>query len=138
MPNSNELVLETTKKTLGVEYDFFDSDILTHINAAFDVLSQLGVQYNRNWVDQSTTWADLDIVAAPLGMIEAYIYLKVRQSFDPPQNSFGVTSVENMIKEYESRILYEVDNKVDDPMIRQSVPPMIVVDAIEGMAYGPI
>ena len=40
----NDSILSSVKKMLGLpeEYDAFDLDIITHINSAFTVLTQLG------------------------------------------------------------------------------------------------
>lgn len=108
-------ILDSTKKTLGLgpEYTPFDLDIVTHINAAFAVLYQLGVGPATAYAitDQTETWDEFDCPAEQKNMIKTYVYLRVRMLFDPPGTSFLLEAMKNQIKEYEWRIseLREVD-----------------------------
>jgi hypothetical protein len=101
-------ILNSTKKILGLGDDYtpFDLDILTHINAAFAVLNQLGVGPDIPFSieDSDTEWADFDCTAAELQLIKTYIFLKVRMLFDPPTTSFLLAATEKQIQEYEHRI----------------------------------
>ena len=110
-----ESILTSTKKVLGIaqDYNAFDLDIITHINAAFSILDQLGVGPPGGFwiVDDSTQWTDYPAPPNQLHLIKTYVYLKVRILFDPPQTSFLLTAAENQVKEYEWRlnIFREVD-----------------------------
>lgn len=101
-------ILDSTKKTLGLgpEYTPFDHDIITHINAAFAVLYQLGIGPETPFAitDQSDLWDDFDCPAEQKNMVKTYVYLKVRIVFDPPGTSFHLEAMNNQIKEYEWRI----------------------------------
>lgn len=102
-------ILYTIKKMLGLDpdYDAFDVDIVVLINSAFMTLSQLGVGpssgYQINGSDE--TWSDfLGEDENKLSAVKSYIYLKTRLVFDPPGNSFVVSSIESHIKELEWRL----------------------------------
>ena len=103
-----ESILTSTKKILGLtpEYTAFDLDIITHINAAFSVLTQLGVGpiggFSIN--DDSNVWSDFDCLPNQLHLVKTYIYLKVRMVFDPPTTSFLLDAYGNQLREYEWRL----------------------------------
>lgn len=101
-------ILSSTKKILGVAstYTAFDLDILTHINATFSVLSQLGVGPVGGFAieDASAQWEDFAVPADQLQVVKTYVFLKVRILFDPPNTSFLLNTMETQIKEYEWRL----------------------------------
>jgi hypothetical protein len=103
-----ESILLSTKRVLGIaeDYTVFDLDIITHINAAFSILNQLGVGQAEGFFidDETETW---DLFLAPpnqLNLVKTYVILKVRMLFDPPATGFLVTAMENQLKEYEWRL----------------------------------
>lgn len=107
-------ILNTTKKNLGLgsDYTAFDLDILTHINAAFSTLCQLGVGPPEGFYieDDQATWDDfLDRFEPVLSMAKTYVYLKVRLAFDPPTTSFGIEAVNRQVSEMEWRMNVMVD-----------------------------
>ena len=83
-------VLNTIKKLLGLdaEDDSFDSDICIGINSAILTLGQLGLEGNNKL----------------LPMVQQYIHLKTKMSFDPPQNSIVCENLKQIITELEWRI----------------------------------
>lgn len=104
-------ILTSTKKILGIaeDYTVFDLDILTHINAAFFNLTQLGVGPLGGFVitDDQTEWADFfadDAEALQFQAVKSYVYLKVRQVFDPPATSYLIAAYEKQIAELEWRL----------------------------------
>jgi hypothetical protein len=103
-----ESILISTKKVLGVseEYAEFDLDILTHINAAFGVLNQLGLGPDEGFYveDENSLWEDYITKSSALSMIRTYVFLKVRFLFDPPTTSFLISAFEEQIKQHEWRI----------------------------------
>lgn len=103
-----ESILNSTKKILGLEpsYTPFDQDVITHINAAFSILNQLGVGPVEGFsiLDDGPVWAEFDVPQNQLNLIKTYVFLKVRILFDPPGTSFLLESAENQIKEYEWRL----------------------------------
>lgn len=110
-------ILYSIKGFLGVEIDncAFDEQIIMYINMALQVLTQLGAS-ERGDLDRmgisgmEETWRDfLGPYDLLLSMAKTYVGMYVRLYFDPPANSFTVSSVENQIKELTWRITVEVD-----------------------------
>ena len=103
-----ESILKSTKKILGLEDEYtpFDLDIITHINAAFSLLNQLGVGQAEGFSieDDTAEWSEFIVPANQLHLVKTYIYLKVRVVFDPPGTSFLLEASNNQIKEYEWRL----------------------------------
>ena len=103
-------VLEDTKKALGIVpgYEAFDDQILMHINTCRMELNQLGAKC-EDPIEKTTGWEAffrIDDVAT----IKSYIAMKVRLIFDPPSNSFVVTSYQKLIEEAAWRLIYQTEN----------------------------
>lgn len=103
-----EGILTSTKKILGLtnEYTAFDLDIITHINAAFSILNQLGVGPVDGFSisDETAVWGSFGCPPNQLHLVKTYVYLKVRMLFDPPTTSFLLDAYNDQIKEYEWRL----------------------------------
>lgn len=102
-------ILTSTKKILGIAADYtaFDLDIITHINAAFSTLTQLGVGPSGGFMieDATLTWDDFvtdDIQS--VSSIKTYVYLRVKMLFDPPPTSFVIEALQKQITELEWRL----------------------------------
>ena len=108
-------ILISTKKILGVAeaYTAFDLDIITHINASFSILSQLGLGPSDGFMieDDITTWSDFMSTGNELSLVRTYVLLKTRLLFDPPTTSFMIKAMTDQIQEYEWRlnVLREVE-----------------------------
>lgn len=115
-----ESILKGTKKILGLGEDYtpFDLDVITHINAAFSILHQLGVGPEEAFgiEDDQAEWDDFECPIEQLNLVRTYVYLKVRVLFDPPGTSFLLESANNQIKEYEWRLnsFREVDTMEEE------------------------
>jgi hypothetical protein len=101
-------ILDSLKKPLNIMQDdtSFDDDLILHINSYFSTLTQLGVGPSSGFMisDSTTTWdayLDSDLL---LNSVKSYMYAKLRLIFDPPQNSFAVTSLEKIATEFEWRL----------------------------------
>jgi len=108
-------ILIATKKILGLSNDYtvFDLDVMTHINAAFGTLNQLGFDpVVISGVDEK--WSDLTVEEHVLSQIKTYIYLKVRSIFDPPATSFHLEAMKNQILELEWRLNVFREEALDD------------------------
>ena len=108
-------VLNTTKKLLGLDADddSFDSDICIGINSAILTLSQLGLDGNEGFIvtDDTQEWSDYLNDNKLLPMVQQYIHLKTKMSFDPPQNSIVCENLKQIITELEWRIRMVSENK---------------------------
>ena len=90
-----------------VEDTSFDIDIFTHTMYAITELEQLGVEPGKDFVfDNDTTWGELtnSLPAKYANFIQSYVYIKVKLIFDPPANSFLVSSMEKLLDEATFRI----------------------------------
>lgn len=125
-------ILISTKKILGIaaDYTVFDLDIITHINSAFSTLTQLGVGPPSGFmiVDDSAVWPDFIADDNEYNSVKSYVFLKVRQLFDPPQTSYLISAVERQIQELEWRLNVhrEEDGWVDPD------PPIFIEDIYDG------
>ena len=108
-------VLNTTKKLLGLDADddSFDSDICIGINSAILTLSQLGLEGKEGFIvtDDTQEWSDYLDDNNLLPMVQQYIHLKTKMSFDPPQNSIVCENLKQIITELEWRIRMVSENK---------------------------
>lgn len=109
-----ESILDSVKKMLGIaeEYDYFDNDIIMHINSVFLNLTQIGVGPEEGFLieDDTSEWIDFIGDVAQLQAVKSYMYLKVRLLFDPPLNSAVLESMNRMIAEYEWRLRLAAEN----------------------------
>ena len=112
-------ILISTKKVLGIaeSYTAFDLDIITHINAAFSILNQLGVGPQEGFMieDDGYMWGDFLIPITQLNLVKTYVYLKVRLLFDPPTTSFLIEATTKQIEEYEWRLNVFRENEIPFP-----------------------
>jgi len=128
-------ILTSTKKILGVAEDYavFDLDIITHINTAFSTLTQLGVGPAEGFMieDDTKLWTDYIVDDLQYNSVRTYVFLRVRQLFDPPSTSYLITAVNDQIKELEWRLnVHREETGWTDPDPYPTDP-----DAIEDAAY---
>lgn len=109
----SDSILVSIKKLLGIteEYDYFDADIIMHINMAFMVLYQLGVGPKTPFTieDASATWSDFMGDSTDLAGVKTYVFLKVKLVFDPPQSSVAMEAIKQNIAELEWRLNVTAD-----------------------------
>lgn len=109
----NLTVVDSIKKLLGIDKDddYFDVEILAHINTVMLNLSQIGLgDYDALICSQETTWDSLNVGhIVNHKTLETYIYLRVKLIFDPPQSSMVTDSFKSIISEYEWRINHEIE-----------------------------
>lgn len=108
-----ESILITIKKLLGIteEYEHFDADIIMHINSVFMILMQLGVGPAEGFTisDATAVWGDFLTSSKQLEAVKSYVYLRVKQLFDPPTSGTVSQATENLISELAFRLNVEVD-----------------------------
>src|SRR5690348_7240956 len=89
------------------------------INSAFGPLKQFGVGPDTGFmiVDNTTLWSQYVTSASYLGMVQNYIFMTVRQVFDPPANPKTIDAIEKIIQEFGWRITaaVEAENPPSDP-----------------------
>ena len=108
-------ILDSVKPILGIpiDYDHFNPILIAHINSVFVVLRQLGIGPEEGFMitDSTEEWSDFIPEGDELflGELQSYVGLKVRLMFDPPTNSSVTESINNMISEFEYRLLVTGD-----------------------------
>lgn len=109
-----ESILNSIKKLLGIaeDYDYFDSDIIMHINSVFATLTQLGVGPEKGFSinDESEKWEDFLPEERMLHSVKSYMFMKVKLMFDPPLSSAVIECTKEQIKELEWRLQVAVDS----------------------------
>lgn len=114
----NDSILNTIKKMLGMdaEYTAFDTDIIVHINSCFMKLNQLGVGPKTPFIitGKDETWTSFFGGKGDVEAAKTYIYINVKLVFDPPTSSFVVEALKEMEKEYEWRLMAQVEQPVEE------------------------
>lgn len=107
-------ILTSIKKLLGIteNYEYFDADLIIHINSVFMILNQLGVGPDDCFriSDKTSKWEDFSSDINEMESVKTYIYLKVKLMFDPPQNGFLVESINRQLSEIEWRLNISQDS----------------------------
>lgn len=104
---TNGTILALNKTALGLLPDdtVFDVEILMAMNAAFSVLTQLGVGPSKGFnVESKTEWSEFTSDASIQALAQVYVYLTSKLLFDPPETSFARTALKERAVEYEWRL----------------------------------
>lgn len=113
-----ESILITIKKLLGLdeEYHAFDTDVIVHINTYLGVLNTLGVgKEGFSIEDDTAVWSDfLDDSDVSLNEVKTYLYLRVRQTFDPPASSVLSAAFDKQIDELGWRMTTKVECSAEE------------------------
>lgn len=110
----NETILKTIKTLLGIDdsYEYFNSEIIPHINGVLFTLYQLGIIKERFRITSgSETWANLlGEKESQAELIKDYMYWKVKKAFDPPASGTLMEAINQQIAEAEWRLNVEFDD----------------------------
>lgn len=114
-------ILTSVKKMLGLteDYEYFDADIIMHINSVFMILQQLGVGPVTGYAitDKTNTWSEFQSSNVKnIEMVKSYIYMKVKLMFDiAGMTSPLIDAYQKRCDEFEWRLNVQVDpsDKVD-------------------------
>lgn len=104
-------ILLSVRKMIGPseDYDYFDKDLIIHINSVFNILQQMGLGTESGFAITGTeeTWEDFKSATGVtdniIEMAKSYMYLKVRVQFDTPTGAV-LGAFQEQIKEYEWRL----------------------------------
>ena len=103
-----ESILTSIKLLLGIkeEYEYFDDQLIMHINSVFFILTQLGVGPSEGFSieDKFATWNDFLPNEQNIEAVKSYMHLKVKLLFDPPMSSAVLESINHLISELEFRL----------------------------------
>ena len=139
-----ESILETISKMLGIQVseDYFDTDVMVHINSAFNQLCQLGVGPSKPFSIHGTeeTWSDFMPNISDFEAVKTYIYLYVRLIFDPPSSGFVTDAIKARMAELEWRMYVQADNERVDifhPGIIYNVGDKVIKDGVHYVRITP-
>jgi len=114
----NNSILDDIKKLLGIpsDYDAFNTDLVMHINTVFQNLYEMGFGDTAFSIDDSSsTWNQFfGYTGLSINSARTYVYLKVKQLFDPPQTSALIEAMNSNIQELEWRLYSNANFKEDD------------------------
>lgn len=137
-------ILEDISKLLGVQVseDYFETDILIHINSAFNQLCQLGIGPKTPYKIEGTTetWSNFMTNISDFEDVRTYIYLYVRLIFDPPSSGFVTDAIKARMAELEWRMYVQADNERDDifhPGMIYNVGDKVVKDGVHYVRITP-
>lgn len=111
MAESTNSILGSVRKLLGPD-EYFDPDLILHINTAFATLQQLGVGPENGFEisDETTEWSEYIQDNKILNMVKSYIVLKVKLLFDiSTASSYLIDQMNKECAEYEWRLSVAVD-----------------------------
>ena len=109
-------ILASVKKFIGpsASYDYFDSEIISHINSVLMSLTQIGVGPSDGFTieDDTAKWTDFanDTETFKVDWIKSYVSLSVKLLFDPPTHSSHLESIQKQIDRLEWRINFAIEN----------------------------
>lgn len=104
----SDSILTSVKQYLGItaEYTHFDADVITDINSAFSILTQLGVGPRSGFAitDASSNWSDYPVTGPLLELVKSYVERKTKLAFDPPTATATLGALQTLVSELEWRI----------------------------------
>ena len=104
----SDSILESVKKLINAEGDeYFDTDIIIHINTIFSVLQQMGVGPEEGFSidDKTSTWDEFTEDEPIFNMVKSYMAIRVKLFFDiASANSYYITQLQTEADELEWRI----------------------------------
>lgn len=111
-------ILNSVKKDLNVSLDddFFDPELIMHINSVFSILAQLGVGPKSGFSisDDKAVWSDFLGDNALLNVVKSYLPKKVKLVFDPPNTGPLSEALNKTLSELEWRIMVIADPIMED------------------------
>ena len=101
---NEQSILKTIRRMMGPseDYEYFDQDLIIHINAAFSRLCQLGVGPEAPFHITGTEeeWSDF-MDEGHMEEIKQYVYLSVKNIFDPPASASVMNAYKEQIEKLE-------------------------------------
>jgi hypothetical protein len=106
MATSNDSILGSVRKLLGSD-EYFDTDLIIHINTVFSKLQQMGVGPAGGFSisDDSTEWSSYTDNEPVLNMVKSYMFLQIRLYFDiSTASSYLIDTMKEQSSELEWRL----------------------------------
>ena len=112
MVETTNSILESVKKLTDSSDNFYEPDLIIHINTVFSKLQQLGVGPAAGFAidDENTTWDEYTENKAILNMVKSYMVLQVKLLFDiSTASSYLIETMKQQSAELEWRLNAAVD-----------------------------
>lgn len=97
-------ILKTIRRMIGPseDYEYFDTELIVHINSAFSRLCQLGVGPSVPFhiSGEEETWSSF-MQTGYQEEIKQFVFLYVKVIFDPPSNATVLNNYNEQIKKLE-------------------------------------
>jgi hypothetical protein len=104
----SDSILESVKKLINSEGDeYFDTDLIIHINSVFSILQQMGVGPSEGFSidDKTSTWDEFTEDEPIFNMVKSYMAIKVKLMFDiASSSSFYIQQLQAESDELEWRL----------------------------------
>lgn len=110
---ATESILGSVKKLIGSD-EYFDQDLILHINSVFSALQQMGVGPADGFsiTDDTTLWGEYTGNANIMNMVKSYMVLRVKLLFDiSTASSYLIEQWRKECAEYEWRLNVACDKE---------------------------
>lgn len=110
---STESILGSVKKLIGSD-EYFDQDLILHINSVFSALQQMGVGPKEGFsiTDDTTLWSEYTSDINIFNMVKSYMVLRVKLLFDiSTASSYLIEQWRKECAEYEWRLNVAFDKE---------------------------
>lgn len=97
-------ILKTIRRMIGPDenYEYFDTELIIHINSAFSRLCELGVGPENPFYITGTSeeWSDF-MDTGEEERVKQYVFLSVKNIFDPPASASVMNAYKEQIEKLE-------------------------------------
>ena len=115
MADNTSSILLSVKKLLGSD-EYFNPDLILHINTVFSKLTQMGVGPAEGFFieDETADWDEFTDDEPILNMVKSYMFLQVKLLFDSSTtSSYVIEMMKQQSAELEWRLNAACDFKED-------------------------
>ena len=117
MAKTSDSILGSVRKLIGSD-EYFDTDLIIHINSTFSKLTQMGIGPKEGFSieDDKSEWDEFTEDDEMLNMVKSYMVLQVKLLFDiSTASSYLVETMKQQCQELEWRMNSYCDyNKEDE------------------------
>lgn len=116
MDKTSDSILGSVRKLIGSD-EYFDTDLIIHINSTFSKLTQMGIGPKEGFSieDDKSEWDEFTEDDEMLNMVKSYMVLQVRLLFDiSTASSYLVETMKQQSAELEWRMNSYCDYNKED------------------------
>lgn len=121
MAKMDDSILGTIRKKFGgqffddpTEASPFDDELITDINSALMILSQIGIGESGFTISgPSEEWDEFIVDSrTDLELVKTDVFMRVKLMFDPPTSSVLINLYNDQIREYEWRLQTRAEHNI--------------------------